>query len=114
MKVKVKRIKRMGKARPNRELRRKGAVRFADLQPIIVESDFLVSVGRRAVKTDTIGQYPKRTVEIEKVLSEGEAALSAIPKDLDKIEKRRAKKDPKYRDIVDKVMDSAKAHIVGE
>jgi hypothetical protein len=112
MKARVKRVKKMGKDRPNRELRRRGAVRFKDLQPAIVESDTPLSVGCEVVKTDTIGKRPRRKVRPERVLAAGEAALH-MPRDLQGIDERRARKDPKYRGVVEQVMDSAKARLVG-
>jgi hypothetical protein len=83
MKARVKRVRKMGKDRPNRELRKKGAVMFSELESSIVSSDTSMDTtgltgSATAVKADTIGPRAARKPRREAVSPVGERVLREI------------------------------------
>ncbi len=92
MKAKVKRIRVMTNDKPNRKLRRRGAVRFDELTLILKEADSPLDIAlpgttdREPVKMDVIGSYPKRRVKKIKVDKVGEAILKEMDNHLSKDE----------------------------
>ncbi len=92
MKAKVKRVKVMSGDRPNRKLRRRGAVRFDELTTVLKQADSPLDVAlpgttdREPVKMDVIGSYPKRPVRKVKVDKVGEAICKELDNQLSKDE----------------------------